>query len=284
MSDPLTQLRNITNNISPINDDLLRSAVVLSQPKFVKMGKIIDPLHVTDASKHIELNAEIIDTMKSIQIYKETCELFSYDWNINRHYPKPFYYQSLIASFKSISSLIPRGPHRGGWIKSNRSVSKCFDFDSLDPFHGSDIFDNGEIIGYWIKRYYFLIVKNAIQRWPQPTHTDGDSYWNWLLAPSSEALLNQNYPPQTLTNLMWLVYSTRQDLMDAFKDIVNKDRIAFVEWFLGSIISQSDFCWFFIYDIEKTYYEWLKCKILNNKENNKENKRTPTLFLTASAG
>jgi hypothetical protein len=135
--------------------------------------------------------------MANSQGYASACKRYEYDW--------------------SRSALEPSG----------------YDYDKIDPFRGRDRFDNGELIGPMLAKIYLYHVPNASARWPEPWVTEGDSFWNWLQAPSALASLNPDLPAGTLTNIMVTLHNQRPDLQSAFKNPAASDRMEFVMWFLG---------------------------------------------------
>src|SRR5215831_13592162 len=166
--DPLSQVREVTSKIVPLDEERLKAAVILCREEFFRPLTLIEsqashraspgkPEQLTRpdlvdrraARRWIkELPSEIADAMASNQAYASACKMYDYNWS--RSAPEPAGY----------------------------------DYDKIDPFRGHDRFDNGELIGLWLTKIY-LEVPNAIARWPTPWVTEGESFWNWLRAPSA---------------------------------------------------------------------------------------------------
>jgi hypothetical protein len=165
--------------------------VLLCKPELLTRPGLVDPRHLrTAAWKHRvrELPADIIETMAGMSPYKVACKGYGYDWDADTSDP-------------------PR-----------------FDYTTIDPFRGRDVFDNGEPIGPSLPKVYLHEVVDASIRWPDPTLTDGDSFWTWLRSPANSAMLNADVLPGTLTNLMAARYGMRPDLQTAFPDPVGRPR------------------------------------------------------------
>ncbi len=200
LADPLAQLRSITAAIAPLDDERLESATLLCRPEQLTGPGLVDPRHVRTGTARrfaVELPAPLLERMASIQPYTAACAEYGYDWDV--HGPEP----------------------------------ARFDYDRIDPFRGRRHFDNGEHVGPTLPRLYLYEVPDARKRWPDPTITAGDSFWNWLLAPAPVVGLEAAHLPSTLTNLMRLAYRTRPDLWQLFPDIDGNDRIPYLNWFLG---------------------------------------------------
>lgn len=147
-------------------------------------------------SLYHRVNGGDIEAMAKTEPYVSACKKYSYDWDASPGKPR------------------------------------TFDYDGIDFFRGHPTFDNGEPIGTALKRIHLHEVVDARTRWPEPWLTDGDSFWNWLAAPSAAAELDPRFPPGTLTNVMSVVYKLRSDLLLQYKDPVGDDRLRFLNWFV----------------------------------------------------
>jgi hypothetical protein len=159
--------------------------------------------------------------MAGIQPYASACEMYEYDWN-----------------------------------RSAPELSK-YDYDKTDPFRGRVRFDNGERIGRALAWIYLHEVSNASVRWPDPWVTEGDSFWNWLGAPSALASLDPNLPAGTLTNIMVMLHNLRPDLQWVYKNPARGDRMSFVMWFLGHAQSEFEIAWGLISPVLKSFCDYL---------------------------
>jgi hypothetical protein len=225
--DPLSQLREITAKIVPLDEERLKAAVLLCKPEHLTGPGIVDPrqLRTHSARRWIqELPSEIVDAMACIQPYASACKMYGYDW--------------------SRSAQEPLG----------------YDYDKIDPFRGHDRFDNGELIGATLAKIYLHEVPNASVRWPEPWVTEGESFWNWLLAPSALAGSNPNLPAGTLTNTMVMVHKLRSDLQLAYKNPAGSDRIGFAMWFLGQAPLAFGIPWGLIEPVLTSFCDYLNSK------------------------
>jgi hypothetical protein len=200
LADPLSQLREISSKIVPLDEERLKTAVLLCRPEYLTRPGLVDPLHLRTRSARRwiqELPSEIADAMAGLQPYASACKTYGYDWS--RSAPEP----------------------------------SAYDYDKIDPFRGHDRFDNGELIGSSLAKIYLHEVPNASARWPEPWVTEGESFWNWLRAPSALASLNPDLPAGTLTNITMVLYNMRPDLQLAYRNPAGSDRMEFVTWFLA---------------------------------------------------
>jgi len=222
LADPLSKLRQVTSKIAPLDEERLKTAVLLCKPEYLTRVGVVDPRHLrtgTAGGWIQELPSEIVDTMAKIEPYASACKMYQYDWS-----------------------------------KSALKLSR-YDYNKIDPFRGHDRFDNGELIGPWLAKIYFE-VPNASARWPEPWVTEGESFWNWLRAPSTLARLNPDLPPGTLTNLMVAMRNLRRDLQ-LFRDPVDSDRMRFVRWFLGQAPMVFQIAWGLMEPAFKSYCDYL---------------------------
>lgn len=225
--DPLSQLREVTSKIVPLDEERLKAAVFLCKPEQLTRPGLVDPRHLRTRSARRwirELPSEIVDAMASLQPYASACKMYGYDW--------------------SRSALEPSG----------------YDYDKIDPFRGHNRFDNGELIGPSLAKIYLHEVPNASARWPNPWVTQGESFWNWLRAPSALASLNPDLPAGTLTNIMVMLHNLRPDLQSAFKSPAGSDRMKFVMWFLGQAQLVYELPWGLIGPVLKSFCDYLNSK------------------------
>jgi hypothetical protein len=226
LADPLSQLREVTSKIVPLNEERLKAAVLLCKPEYLTRVGVVDPRHLrtgTAGGWIQELPSEIVDAMASNQAYASACKMYGFDWN-----------------------------------RSAREPSR-FNYDKIDPFRGHDRFDNGELIGPWLAKIYFE-VPNATARWQKPWVTEGDSFWNWLRAPNTLASLNLDLPPGTLTNLMMVMHNLRPDLQLAYRNPGGSDRMAFATWFLSRAPREFQIDWGLMEPVLKSFCDYLNSK------------------------
>jgi hypothetical protein len=226
--DPLSQLREVTSKIAPSDEGRLKAAVLLCKPEQLTAPGLLDPRHVRtrSAGRWIqELPSEIADVMAGNQAYASACKMYKYDW--------------------SRAALEPSG----------------YDYDKIDPFRRHDRFDNGEVIGPSLAKIYLHEVPNASARWPEPWVTEGESFWNWLRAPSALASLNPDLPAGLLTNIMVMLYNMRPDLQLVYRNPVGSDRIGFATWFLSQAHSEYRIAWGLIGPVLKSFCDCLNSKL-----------------------
>ena len=225
LADPVAQLRAVTARIAPVGEARIAMAALLCKPEYLTRPGLVDPRHLrthTARSWARQLPAEIVETMSRLEPYRNACRTYCYDWDA-------------------------AGP-----------APVEFDYDSIDPFHGRRWFDNGEPIGASLAAIYLRDRDGARDRWPDPTLTEGDSFWNWLRLPSVAAWMNTGTPPGTLTNLMWAVYMMRPDLQAAYKDPVDLDRLPFAAWFVSQAHAENELPWGLLGPVQDAYCDYLK--------------------------
>jgi hypothetical protein len=223
--DPLSQLREVTSKIVPLDEERVKAAVFLCKPE--QLTRVVDPRHLRTCSARQwiqELPSEIVDAMAGLQPYVSACKMYGYDW--------------------SRSALEPSG----------------YDYNKIDPFRGHDRFDNGELIGPSLAKIYLHEVPNASARWPDPWVTEGESFWNWLRAPSALASLNPDLPAETLTNIMMVLHNLRHDLQLAYKNPAGSDRNGFAMWFLGQAQLVYELPWGLIGPVLESFCDYLNSK------------------------
>ncbi len=225
--DPLSQLREVTSKIVPLDEESLKAAVFLCKPEQLTRPGLVDPRHLRTCSVRRwiqELPSEIVDAMASLQPYSSACKLYNYDW--------------------SRSALGPSG----------------YDYDKIDPFRGHDRFDNGELIGPSLAMIYLHEAPNASARWPNPWVTEGESFWNWLRAPSALASLNPDLPAGTLTNIMVILHNLRPDVQLAYGNPAGSDRMKFAMWFLTQAQLEYEIPWGLIGPVLESFCDYLNSK------------------------
>jgi hypothetical protein len=225
--DPLSQLREVTSKIVPLDEERLKAAVFLCKPEQLTRPGLVDPRHLRtrSAGRWIQqLPSEIVDAMSGLQPYASACKMYEYDW--------------------SRSALEPLG----------------YEYDKIDPFRGHDRFDNGELIGPSLAKIYLHEVPNASARWPDPWVTEGESFWNWLRAPSALASSNPDLPGGTLTNIMVTLHNLRPDLQLAFKNPASSDRMGFVIWFVGQAQFAFEIPWGLVGPVLESFCDYLNSK------------------------
>lgn len=209
--NPLLQLIEITNKIRPVKYNRALGAVLLGQPQLMKKN-IIDARHLNShrSGNWINgLNDSIKNVLKNTAAYKRLSEDYGY---------------SLDA------------------IETQRID---FDYSVVDPFKGSDTFDNGENIGFWIKKFFYYNLKDSFARWVNPLLTTENSYWDWLKSPTENAMCIEGISPDTYTNIMHLIYTSRDDLQTVFKNPLENivDRLNYAFWFIDRIPLETDISW-----------------------------------------
>ena len=135
-----------------------------------------------------------------------------------------------------------------------------YDYDKIDPFRGHDRFDNGEVIGPSLAKIYLHDVPNASARWPDPWVTEGDSFWNWLRAPSALASMNRDLPAGTLTNIMVAVHNLRPDLQLTYRNPAGSDRVEFATWFIGRAQWEFEIAWGLIEPVLESFCDYFNSK------------------------
>jgi len=224
LGDPLSQLREISSKIVPLDEEKLKTAVFLCKPEQLTRPGLVDPLHLRTRSARRwiqELPSEIVDAMAGLQPYASACKTYGYDWS--RSAPEP----------------------------------SAYDYDKIDPFRGHDRFDNGELVGPSLAKIYLHEVPNASARWPEPWVTEGESFWNWLRAPSALASLNPDLPAGTLTNITMVLYNMRPDLQLAYRNPAGSDRMEFVTWFLARAQWGFEIAWGLIEPVFESFCDYL---------------------------
>jgi len=197
MEDPVATLRTLTDAIEPIDDQRARAAALLSSPEQV-VAAGLDRRHVRTASSGgwaAELRADIVQAMAETSPYREACDEYGYHWDPNGRDSPPF------------------------------------DYASIDPFRGKSALDNGEPTGAWMSRIYLLAAERERERWPDPSLTVGDSFWNWLISPFEAPGQDRQPRGGSLPNMLLAIRALRPDLQKAFPDPGGADRAAFLKWF-----------------------------------------------------
>jgi hypothetical protein len=223
LADPLSQLREVASDIVPLSEERLKTAVLLCRPEYLTRPGIVDPRHLRTRSARRwiqELPSEVVDVMADNEPYVSACKMYGYDWN------------------------------------APALETSAYDYDKIDPFRGHDRFDNGELIGPWLAKIYFE-VSEASARWPEPWVTQGESFWNWLRAPSALASLNADLPAETLTNIMMVMHNLRPDLQLAYRNPADSDRMRFATWFFGRAQMEFQIAWGLIEPVLESFCDYL---------------------------
>jgi hypothetical protein len=103
-------------------------------------------------------------------------------------------------------------------------ILPSFDARSIDPFLGQTFFDNGVPISPELRQ--ILLFPEIATRWSSAARdTNGDSLFDWLVAPA-----NQDFP--LITNLLHHIYLLRPDLQWAYPHLDSGDAIELALWML----------------------------------------------------
>lgn len=228
LEDPVRQLRAIASRIAPLDDYKVRAAAFLCKPEQMTQIGLVDSRHFRTATARTwirEMPADLIDLMANMLPYRSACETYKYDWD-------------------TTASAPPR-----------------FDYSPIDPFRGHEFFDNGEPIGLYLAKIYLHEAIDAPMRWPDPTLTDGDSFWHWLQSPSDQAALNVDLPVSSYSNVMAVVHRKRPDLQEVFPDPVGTDRIEYLIWFLAHAATEHELPWGLISPLLDCYCDHLQARV-----------------------
>ena len=226
-AEQVCSLQAARSKIVPLDEEGLKAAVFLCKPQQLTRPGLVDPRHLRTrwARRWIqELPSEIVDARAGLEPYVSGCKTYGYYWNR--------------------TALEPSG----------------YDYLKMNPFRGHDRFDNGELIGATLVKIYLHEVPNASTRWPEPWVTEGESFWNWLRAPSPLASLNPELRAETLTNIMVMLYNLRPDLQLAHGNPAGSDRIGFAMWFLGRAQLEFELPWGLIGPVLKSFCDYLNSK------------------------
>lgn len=201
LSDPVAQLHRLKSTLGVTGDEsAFRTAAFLSKPdNLVRLGGV-DQRHLRSCTSRRwvkELPPTMVQLMQCLDPYRAMAADLGYDWN----------------------------PERGG--------DPVFDYAAIDPFDGRERFWNGELVGPTIAKLFLKDVPDAKARWPDPLASGTGCFWEWLLEPCAEAATSIDHPPNTLTNIMFLAYKSRKDLMAHFPDVIGVDRMGYLDWFVG---------------------------------------------------
>ena len=220
LADPHAELRRICARIAPVPEARLAAAALLCKPQLLTRSGQLDRRHLRTATSQrwaFELNEQHVSLLAGTEPFKSACKRYGYNWDASASAPIPF------------------------------------DYDRLDPFRGADTFDNGEAVTPSLIRIYLLHAKDATSRWPDPTVTAGDSFWNWLLSPCEAASETAQDPAVPLTNAMWCTHEMRADLQRAYPDPANADRLGFVRWFVGQAHVELALPWALVSPVQEAY-------------------------------
>lgn len=222
--DPVRRLRAMGERIGPLTKRAATRAAVLCQPRYLADSGQVDPRHIRTARAggwQTDLSDEFVAAMSGIEPFRSACADHGYDWDRSAAPPTPF------------------------------------DYVTIDPFRGRLCFDNGEAIGPILAWLYLIGLPDAVGRWPDPWHTEGDSFWNWLVSPAVDAATRPDLPPGTYTNLMAVMYRKRPDLQIAFPDPAGPDRVRYAEWFIGQGLSELQLPWALVAPVAEAHAQHL---------------------------
>jgi len=225
LQDPVSCLRGLADKIAPLDEFKIRAAAILCRPDHLTRPGLVDSRHIRTgtAQKWVdEIPEEIVEVLECAEPFKSACAEYSYDWD--RSKPAP----------------------------------ARFDYTAIDPFRGARRFDNGELIAPALTKIYLHEVVDASSRWPDPTVTDGDSFWNWLCAPCAEAQSEPAALAATFTNLMAATHRMRPDLQAAYPDPVDRSRMDYLVWFLGQAVTEFEYPWGLIAPVMRAYCDYLQ--------------------------
>jgi hypothetical protein len=81
--DPLSQLQKVTSKVVPLNEERLKTAVLLCNPEYLTRPGLVDPRHLrtrTTGGWIQELPSEIVDAMAGSPAYASACKMYGYNW------------------------------------------------------------------------------------------------------------------------------------------------------------------------------------------------------------
>jgi hypothetical protein len=232
LQDPVRQLQQLASKSAPLKDHSARAAVFLCKPEQMTRPGLVDPRHIRTAAAgqwKRELPTEIVRAMAGMEPYKTACGSFGYSWD------------------------------------PTEVSAPCFDYSAVDPFRGLEFFDNGEPIGRSLAEVYLRKV-DGTGRWPDPTRTDGDSFWNWLRSPADAARFAAGSAPGTFTNLMAVVYEMRPDVQAAFPDAVGTDYASYLNWVLSQGLVEMELPWGLLAPVLDAYCDQLEGRLRSAAE------------------
>jgi len=196
LADPLPTLRELTSKLEPVEDSVLKRAIVLCQ--------------------FSALRARLGPRSSAFSSVREGENFFRRGGSGYRDELTPELLE-LLAS-EPFSDLM----RDYGYEPEMEPVSP-FDVSRFDPFRGRDRFSNGARISPAFHRFLLTSLPDLVT-WPRPWRvTNGECLFNWLNEPER--------PGSGVTNLMRLIYDQRGDLQRAFPDVDDAPR-EFQIWFL----------------------------------------------------
>ncbi|MFM7137278.1 MAG: hypothetical protein ACKO1M_09465 [Planctomycetota bacterium] len=208
--DPVSRLRALGDKVAPIPEEVAWRAAVLCQPASMVQSGQVDRRHIRTGRAggwQKELTEDFVEAMAGVEPFRSACTTYDYHWDRTAEPPA------------------------------------AFDYAAVDPFHGRDRFDNGAPVGPFLAWIYLKGAPDAVDRWPDPRRTEGDSFWNWLISPAADAGARPDLPAQTYTNLMEAMHRRRSDLQAAYPEPAGADRIRYVEWFIGQAVNELRLPW-----------------------------------------
>ena len=224
VQDPVGRLRALGDRISPLTTRAATRAAVLCQPRYMADSGQVDPRHIRTARAggwRADLSDDCVAAMAGIEPFRSACADHGYDWDRSAAPPAPF------------------------------------DYATIDPFRGRLCFDNGEAIGPSLAWLYLKGLTDAVGRWPDPCRTEGDSFWNWLVAPAADAAARPDVPAGTYTNMMAAMHRKRGDLQAAYPDPAGADRVRYAEWFIGQGVSELQLPWALVASVAEAHAQHL---------------------------
>lgn len=193
-ADPLAELRRITRQIAPVDEENLENAVV-----FCELGMLRK--RIPDSAYHFRKGGSQF-SLKEDRLPAEIIQALSTE------------------------SPYPEINARLGYAYDQVPELKKFDYRSVNPLHGHETFSNGVPITLGIIKLYFSLPKEMRLRWPTPAAVNGpDSFYSFLLEP-----IDDKAP--VITRLARLVHQRRPDLVAAFPNFLTTGRWQYVNWFI----------------------------------------------------
>ncbi|MBT9486709.1 MAG: hypothetical protein IV093_04285 [Rubrivivax sp.] len=209
LADPRGTLHSLGARLGQLDDERIRAAALLCKPDLMKEVSDIDPRHLrsSGAGGWVDgLPKAHRDILSTLPVYRELADWQGYEWDPAK-------------------------------------VPSPYDYDKIDPFRGRYQFDNGERVTPGLVRIYLQGAPDAAARWPDPTRTGGDSFWNWLHEPCEASVDVPEFPPDTLNHLMACVHRIRPDLQKAYPRPDTTDRLPYAQWFLGQAHTEFGVPW-----------------------------------------
>ena len=227
LADPVAELGRVAARVGPVDPRKLTTAAFLARADSLAATRSVDARHLRTRTARrwtSELPDELVESLRSREPFASASRQYGFDWDA-------------------------AAPEPAG-----------FDYSAIDPFAGRREFDNGQPIGAYLMKVYLADVVGASERFPDPTRTAGDSFWNWLVAPSEAARQEASLPPESFTNLMHLVYESRADLKSTYPDVLGRDRIAYLTWFIGFACHELGIPWGIVSNAIDAHIRYLRAR------------------------